>query len=209
MSGQHASTEDSKGAAVREALRKVAPTIRNAALEAANDALMRGMKPKQKGIATRLGETQRTLSKKLPGRARSGPHRLRWRALPGFPTRGNRAEGKLQTILRGRMSMSDRTDESTGEGGAGRRMSPAITVVSAVITVATAVITFGRTRDRLRRFVVSRDSEPHSLVKSVDSALELIERALTAEEPHERRMRPRARRRRSRSIHSLHSAHRR
>jgi hypothetical protein len=212
MSGQHASTEDSKGAAVREALRRVAPTIRNATATVANDALAKGLKPKKKGIAERLGETPRSLSKKLPGKGRSGSRRLRW---PGLPKR-DRTEGKLQTMLRDRVSMtsprswwqrarsmSDQISESTGEAAAGRRVSPAITVVSAAITVATAVITFSRTKDRLRRFVGSRDSEPHSLAKSVDSALELIERAL-AEEPHDRRMRPRARRRRSRSPHPAH-----
>lgn len=211
MSGQHASTEDSKGAAVREALRRVAPTILNATATVANDTLTKGLKPKKKGLAKRLGETQRALSKKLPGERRSGSRRLRW---SGSRTR-DRTEGKLQTMMRDRVSMtsprswwkrarsmSDQASESTGEAD-GRRVSPAITVVSGAITVATAVITFRRTKDRLRRFVGSRGSQPHTLAKTVDSALELIERAL-AEEPHGRSVRPRGRRRRS-----LHPAHRR
>jgi hypothetical protein len=73
MSDQHAFTGDSRGAAVREALRGRASAIRTAIAPAADDAPARVVEHKRRALLTRLRRSQDMLQKRLAARLREEP----------------------------------------------------------------------------------------------------------------------------------------
>jgi hypothetical protein len=203
MSAHHASLDGLRGR-TGEALKKLAPTMRHATVDAVCEALTKGAKPANKTIAGRLKAAPGALSKTLAARGRREPRGRWWKRHSMWSRRS--AEPTTSSITSPRSwwrrirSTSQKTAASTEETGVGR-VNPIITLVSAVVTIVTAVITFGRTKDRLRRLVAGHDSEPHGFVKGVPSAHELLDRALRTDKPDQRTARPRAARRHSPSLH--------
>jgi hypothetical protein len=210
MSEQNAGTERLKRytLAAREVLKRVAPGGKESE-EATNGALSNGLKPAGKAIATGVEEARGAVSKKLGARARRASHRLPGASRLRF---GHRSKSSRRSALvtsprswwtRAR-SLSKSMRGSGRMGGKGRRMNPAITLLSAVITALVAAITFGLTKGGIRRVVTGHGSKPHGLANSVPSAHDLIERALKTEKSDERTARHHGRWVRSQSRHPAH-----